>query len=49
MYRKKKDERKNKTNVNLHENIKPKFITNEKTQEEIEKEKEWNRKMILNR
>ena len=44
----KRKKKKNKTNINSHENIKPKFITSEKTQEEIEKEKEWNRKMILN-
>ena len=44
----KKRKKKNKTNINLHENIKPKFITYEKTKEEIEEEKEWNRKMVLN-
>ena len=40
--------KKQKTNVNFIESKKPKFIANEKTQEEIEKENEWNRKMILN-
>ena len=43
----KKTEKKKKK-INSYDDIKPKYITNEKTKEEKEKEKEWNRQMILN-
>ena len=46
--KKNKKNKKNKINIHSFDNIKPKFVTNEKTKEEIEKEKEWNKQMVLN-
>lgn len=46
--KKNKKIKKNKNNIHSFDNIKPKLVTNEKTKEEIEKEKEWNKQMVLN-